>query len=463
MQVYWVESPRDRRLHAFPSAWLTDEQKWVPVESTLLRPPQGDVVYTWNRACVPCHAVAGQPRIDDERVDTRVAELGIACESCHGPGRAHVDARRSPLARYALHLSSEPDPSIVHPARLDHRRSAELCGQCHGVARFPDEDTWLARGDTYRPGEPLAPHRQLVRHPVREAQPWLDEVLDEDPEYLAGRMWSDGHVRVTGREYTALLETPCFQRGELSCLSCHQLTAPTPTISWPSRRAATQPVLRAMSFRTSRPTPATRPAASRVTTATCRGPPTACSRRSAATWSTAPTSRSRSPPAAPTPAACATSIARWRGPRATCGPGTIIPSPSSTAISGPSPRLSFGPSRATPASGPWPPTRSAAARSSAPTGGRRSSPTSWRTHDAVRQIAARGLRRLPSAAGVQIDPLAPADARAAAATEVLTRWRAVPRPGPDPARLVDATGDHDVAALQALADRRDDRPIDLKE
>src|SRR5690606_30368598 len=48
MQVYWVESPKDRRLHAFPSAWLRDEAKWVPVESTLLRPPQGDFVYTWN-------------------------------------------------------------------------------------------------------------------------------------------------------------------------------------------------------------------------------------------------------------------------------------------------------------------------------------------------------------------------------------------------------------------------------
>jgi formate-dependent nitrite reductase cytochrome c552 subunit len=30
-------------------------------------------------------------------------------------------------------------------------------------------------------------------------------------------------VRVSGREYNGLIETPCYQRGELSCLSCHQM------------------------------------------------------------------------------------------------------------------------------------------------------------------------------------------------------------------------------------------------
>jgi len=30
-------------------------------------------------------------------------------------------------------------------------------------------------------------------------------------------------VRVAGREFNGLLETPCFQQGEMSCLSCHQM------------------------------------------------------------------------------------------------------------------------------------------------------------------------------------------------------------------------------------------------
>jgi len=37
------------------------------------------------------------------------------------------------------------------------------------------------------------------------------------------RFWTDGQVRIAGREYNGLIETPCHQRGKLSCLSCHTL------------------------------------------------------------------------------------------------------------------------------------------------------------------------------------------------------------------------------------------------
>ena len=39
-----------------------------------------------------------------------------------------------------------------------------------------------------------------------------------DRPVLAG--W---HGAVTGREYNGLLDTPCFQRGKMSCLSCHSM------------------------------------------------------------------------------------------------------------------------------------------------------------------------------------------------------------------------------------------------
>lgn len=467
MQVYWVESPRDRRLHAFPSAWLRDEARWVPVESTLLRPPQGDVVYTWNRACLPCHAVAGQPRIgDDGDIDTRVAELGIACESCHGPGEAHVLARQGPLARYAQHLSGQPDPSIIHPARLDPRRSAELCGQCHGVARFPDEQAWLAHGDAYRPGLPLADHRQLVRHPARAAQPWLDDVLDEDPEYLAGRMWSDGHVRVTGREYTALLETPCFQRGELSCLSCHQLHGADPDDQLaPAARgdgACTScHVLTDISSHTRHPVGA-------ASCQDCHMPRTAYGLLKAIRSHVIDSPDLAVTLATGRPDACSLCHTgrplAWTAQHLRDWYGHPLPEldPDQRSIS---------------AAVLWAITGDAGQRALAADALGRAAPeapsTDWRApilahlladpYDAVRQIAARSLRPLPAARGLDLDPLAPPAVRAAASAELLTRWRAGPRPAPDPAHLLTPAGDHDLAALIELAGRRDDRPIDLKE
>lgn len=465
MQVYWAQSPRDRRLHALPFAWLIDQATWVPVESTLLRPPQGDVVYTWNRACVPCHAVAGAPRLGDDAVDTRVVELGIACESCHGPGEAHAAAHQSPLARYLHHLSERPDPTIVNPARLDHRRASELCGQCHSVSRYPDEPAFLADGDSYRPGDPLEAHRQLVRHPVRAAQPWLDAVLDEDPEYLAGRMWSDGQVRVTGREYTALLETPCHTRGELSCLSCHQLHGADPDDQL-------APAARGDAACTS----CHAPKASREHTrhaslacVDCHMPRT--------TYGLLKAIRSHvidSPDLATTlatgrPDACslchvdrplawtADWLARWYD----------------------RPRPDLPPEhRATSAAVLWAIRGDAGQRALAADAlghpqARAAAGDDWQApilahllqdpYDAVRQIAARSLRSLPALADLDLDPLAPPAARAARIDAVLARWRAGPRPRPDPARLVTPSGDHDAAALTTLAAERDDRPIDLKE
>ncbi|HGG57458.1 MAG TPA: C cytochrome precursor, partial [Nannocystis exedens] len=48
-------------------------------------------------------------------------------------------------------------------------------------------------------------------------------ILKADPGFVEGRLWGDGMIRIVGREFSGLIESPCYQRGELSCLSCHQL------------------------------------------------------------------------------------------------------------------------------------------------------------------------------------------------------------------------------------------------
>jgi hypothetical protein len=225
MQVYWVASESGDRLVAFPWAWLNEEQAWVPNEATLLRPPDVEVEYTWNRVCIKCHVVAGSPGWDEatESVATAVAELGIACEACHGPGRAHVERHRNPLERYARHLGGDPPDDVVHPERLTSAESSELCGQCHAITFFHDDAAWVRAGHDHPPPAPMSAWGRLVRHPLRADQPWIDEVLDDNPDFFAERFWSDGMVRVSGREYNGLVESACHQRGELSCITCHSM------------------------------------------------------------------------------------------------------------------------------------------------------------------------------------------------------------------------------------------------
>jgi predicted CXXCH cytochrome family protein len=228
MQMYWVAAEPGRRLVAFPFSWSVEASTWVANEATLLRPHEPYVVYGWNEVCVQCHAVAGAPEFSETRVETEVAELGIACEACHGPGQAHVDAQTHPLRRYLAHLGDRPESEIVHPGRLDGHRSSELCGQCHASSVFADHAAWLGRGSGYRAGASLADSTRVVRHPLRADQPWIDEVLDEDPDYLAGRFWGDGMIRISGRDYNGLIESPCYADEDFGCMSCHEMHGDTP-------------------------------------------------------------------------------------------------------------------------------------------------------------------------------------------------------------------------------------------
>jgi len=85
-------------------------------------------------------------------------------------------------------------------------------------------DKWWTSGFTYRPGDDL--DKSNLRFVVRvdnEPDANLRRILAEDPAFVDDHFWSDGMVRISGREYNGLLESPCYQRGEMSCLTCHQM------------------------------------------------------------------------------------------------------------------------------------------------------------------------------------------------------------------------------------------------
>jgi hypothetical protein len=144
--------------------------------------------------------------------DTEVTEFGIACEACHGPAERHVAANRNPLHRYSARRADGRDPTIVQPAYLEHRRSTQVCGQCHGIfdleLRGKDLQQFRAHGFTYEPGDDLEATRPVLRN-------------DWDEQF-----WSDGVPRAAGREYNALVDSGCYERGEMTCLSCHVMHQP---------------------------------------------------------------------------------------------------------------------------------------------------------------------------------------------------------------------------------------------
>jgi hypothetical protein len=230
MQVYWYETGRGRELGQVPFIYLKPERRWIPRTMAFLREPgklRPAETGRWNVACITCHATHGQPRIgENASLDTRVAELGIACEACHGPGRAHVQRHRSPMARYAAHARGGGDGSIVNPGRLPHDRASQICGQCHAMWQFQNaaaQTRWAQEGFAYRPGDETDKTRWLfsVSRAARDKR--IGDVVRDNPDYAFGQFWRDGQARVSGREFHGVSDSPCYERGELSCLSCHAM------------------------------------------------------------------------------------------------------------------------------------------------------------------------------------------------------------------------------------------------
>ena len=274
LQAYWYATGVGRAVEFFPFIYMIPEGRWAPRESVFLQPTVPVEVEQapiseqdrwqhqrqWNHSCLHCHATRPAPRFPGP--DTQVAELGIACEACHGPGEEHAERMRSPWRRYRLHSRPEtseagtfeagtfqaeasdptaaPSPAvaagsspdsgtafeealagpIVDPAELDRDRSSEVCGQCHSI-NYAHPAEWqrkLAGGSSFRPGDTLSDTHALCR--ASEGEQALARCGNPDLEY---QYWSDGMLRVSGRELIGMLDSPCHQRGDLTCLSCHEL------------------------------------------------------------------------------------------------------------------------------------------------------------------------------------------------------------------------------------------------
>jgi hypothetical protein len=232
MQTYWYASADGREVLNFPFVYLFEAERWVPREDVFLRPPDAEPLrQRWNDNCLGCHSTFGQPKPKKGGWDTAVAEIGIACEACHGPAREHVETRRDPMSRYVSYLEGDaPDPTIVNPARLDAARSAEVCGQCHSKSWFNDFNEFNEEGLEYRPGAELAKSKTIVLPKSNPDHPWLAKSMQMDPAFAEQFFWSDGMVRVSGREYNGMVESKCFAGGEMSCLSCHALHTDNPEL-----------------------------------------------------------------------------------------------------------------------------------------------------------------------------------------------------------------------------------------
>lgn len=224
-----------------PILWHIYAGRWVHLNGVFLGSddmPFDAHLTLWNQNCIFCHNTGPEPGITnlnelldrgrqgqpfdfryDARYESEVAELGISCEACHSPGADHAQRNQNPLRRYTLALGDLDDPTIVNPGKLDHERSTQICGQCHGQ-RLPINDRlimqWLDDGPTFRAGLDLHDHVRPIEKDTLPPQ-------SHNQDIFRLRFWPDGTPRLTAYEYQGLTSSACFEDGDISCISCHSM------------------------------------------------------------------------------------------------------------------------------------------------------------------------------------------------------------------------------------------------
>jgi hypothetical protein len=180
--------------------------------------------------CISCHSGRPQPAPDGNGHFQKqaFAELAIGCESCHGPGEAHIAA-------------ASPE-TIVNPAKLSGWLADNICLECHqsGDARV------LHSGRDYSdfvPGEALDETLSIFMVPFSESSAPKDDLLEH---YLSMRLSKcyrqsnsklscitchDPHTQPTASE------APAYFRQR--CLSCH--TEQSCTLPLPQRQKTSPP------------------------------------------------------------------------------------------------------------------------------------------------------------------------------------------------------------------------------
>lgn len=178
------------RLYEMPLTWYTQAERWDFSPGYDLFNQRFD--RTVPPRCMACHNGYSEPVDFAEGKFASLAD-GIGCESCHGPGALHTEARTS-----SPEAPEEIDYTIVNPKHLSLERRLDVCQQCH----LHGEVSILREGESaysYRPSRPLSAHRSLY-------------VLEnDDPDRVSVISHAD-----------RMKQSACFvESSTMDCVTCH--------------------------------------------------------------------------------------------------------------------------------------------------------------------------------------------------------------------------------------------------
>ncbi len=183
------------RLFELPVSYWTDGHRWI--NSPGYVNGTADFLRPVNPGCLECHATYIQPISSSPLTNSYVRDsliTGISCETCHGPGVAHI-------AKYAGHPANQAgtaDTAILNPKKFSRDRQVDACAVCHnGTQR-----TALTPAFSFVPGRPLSDFFKPIAATTAD------------------------HPDVHGNQVALLQRSRCYQSSpEMSCSTCHDVHA----------------------------------------------------------------------------------------------------------------------------------------------------------------------------------------------------------------------------------------------
>ncbi len=214
LQQYLVDIGKGR-LQALNIAWdsrsaVEGGQRWFHLQASENIDPQHPFFWTRhfqnsNSRCIECHSTDFRKNFDsnDSSYDTSWSEMGVGCESCHGPASQHLalatagklDGTHNGFNRQRMSRISwkfRGDDDIASPTGIKSNADIDTCGGCH------------SRRSSTADARPGATYHQQYRLALLEQ----------------GLYFSDGQINEEVFVMGSFLQSKMHRKG-VTCSNCH--------------------------------------------------------------------------------------------------------------------------------------------------------------------------------------------------------------------------------------------------
>ncbi len=186
------------RLQATRASWDVKNKKWFHQYPGQHLPPHDWLHWTgnaqnWNTMCARCHSTNLQKNYnsDADSYHTEFSEINVSCETCHGPGKWHID-----------YIASD-----------DYKNGKKTAGSFLDLGKKSGQ---LAEINACTPCH--ARVTEISPHPIHSKE-LMDNYIPEIP--TTEHYYADGQANDEDFNYTSFAQSKMFRQG-VKCSSCHE-------------------------------------------------------------------------------------------------------------------------------------------------------------------------------------------------------------------------------------------------